>query len=372
MTTYKPFSWYGGKSALTSLLVSLLPAHEAYCEVFADSSSFSMFFLIMRPFTLLRIRNSAARNRARMAILELGGIHLYLFITYFADKPSQRFTRTFCMTTIATKLCCFAFWDESTVTCWTYSCPRTGKSQIREFFLLRVNSQGVEDFLVYNLQGDIGIGTAKRCYLGFLRLVIPSLYLIKDTSRQKVRSIDTAIWQRESLWFILPFLLMLGEPISKIDFPTTTHIDNSIVQQNNPTSLTMPTRLAITVIVRPCNAPRLFPSRLKRTSVPYFRLTNLLASFNALLFSYKRISFAFHRGMMRTCGDTIFAKMIIDCRDTYRRYGKCCALLRSQFLLHIMLCKPPMLLIIMHAIIISGGLYRFESTSCTRGGRHVN
>lgn len=39
MTTNKPFAWYGGKGALAPLLVSLLPDHTAYCEVFGGSGA---------------------------------------------------------------------------------------------------------------------------------------------------------------------------------------------------------------------------------------------------------------------------------------------------------------------------------------------
>ncbi|GHO82984.1 DNA methyltransferase [Dictyobacter formicarum] len=35
----KPFAWYGGKAALTPLLVSLLPKHQVYCEVFGGSGA---------------------------------------------------------------------------------------------------------------------------------------------------------------------------------------------------------------------------------------------------------------------------------------------------------------------------------------------
>lgn len=35
----KPFAWYGGKEALASLLCSLLPVHEVYCEVFGGSGA---------------------------------------------------------------------------------------------------------------------------------------------------------------------------------------------------------------------------------------------------------------------------------------------------------------------------------------------
>jgi DNA adenine methylase len=35
----KPFAWYGGKQALAPLLVSLLPAHRVYCEVFGGSGA---------------------------------------------------------------------------------------------------------------------------------------------------------------------------------------------------------------------------------------------------------------------------------------------------------------------------------------------
>jgi DNA adenine methylase len=35
----KPFAWYGGKEALASLLCSLLPVHQVYCEVFGGSGA---------------------------------------------------------------------------------------------------------------------------------------------------------------------------------------------------------------------------------------------------------------------------------------------------------------------------------------------
>jgi DNA adenine methylase len=35
----KPFAWYGGKHALAPLLVSLLPPHRVYCEVFGGSGA---------------------------------------------------------------------------------------------------------------------------------------------------------------------------------------------------------------------------------------------------------------------------------------------------------------------------------------------
>ncbi len=35
----KPFSWYGGKQALAPLLLSLLPMHQVYCEVFGGSGA---------------------------------------------------------------------------------------------------------------------------------------------------------------------------------------------------------------------------------------------------------------------------------------------------------------------------------------------
>jgi DNA adenine methylase len=35
----KPFSWYGGKEALASLLLSLIPRHEVYVEVFGGSGA---------------------------------------------------------------------------------------------------------------------------------------------------------------------------------------------------------------------------------------------------------------------------------------------------------------------------------------------
>src|SRR5947209_4967208 len=51
--TYKPFPWYGGKSALASLLVSLLPVHEVYCEVFGGSGA----LLFAKPPSPLEIFN---------------------------------------------------------------------------------------------------------------------------------------------------------------------------------------------------------------------------------------------------------------------------------------------------------------------------
>lgn len=35
----KPFAWYGGKEALAPRLVSLLPKHDVYCEVFGGSGA---------------------------------------------------------------------------------------------------------------------------------------------------------------------------------------------------------------------------------------------------------------------------------------------------------------------------------------------
>ncbi|GCE06129.1 DNA adenine methylase [Dictyobacter aurantiacus] len=35
----KPFAWYGGKSALVPTLLSLLPTHQVYCEVFGGSGA---------------------------------------------------------------------------------------------------------------------------------------------------------------------------------------------------------------------------------------------------------------------------------------------------------------------------------------------
>ncbi len=35
----KPFAWYGGKSLLAPTLVSLLPTHQTYCEVFGGSGA---------------------------------------------------------------------------------------------------------------------------------------------------------------------------------------------------------------------------------------------------------------------------------------------------------------------------------------------
>lgn len=37
MSIRKPLAWYGGKQALAPLLISLLPAHHVYCEVFGGS-----------------------------------------------------------------------------------------------------------------------------------------------------------------------------------------------------------------------------------------------------------------------------------------------------------------------------------------------
>ena len=35
----KPFAWYGGKEALASTLVSLLPRHKTYVEAFGGSGA---------------------------------------------------------------------------------------------------------------------------------------------------------------------------------------------------------------------------------------------------------------------------------------------------------------------------------------------
>ncbi len=39
MSMKKPFAWYGGKQSLAPLLVSLLPTHRVYCEVFGGSGA---------------------------------------------------------------------------------------------------------------------------------------------------------------------------------------------------------------------------------------------------------------------------------------------------------------------------------------------
>lgn len=39
MSTKKPFAWYGGKAALAPLIVSLLPSHTTYVEVFGGSGA---------------------------------------------------------------------------------------------------------------------------------------------------------------------------------------------------------------------------------------------------------------------------------------------------------------------------------------------
>ncbi len=49
----KPFAWYGGKEALASLLCSLLPVHEVYCEVFGGSGA----LLFAKPPSRLEIFN---------------------------------------------------------------------------------------------------------------------------------------------------------------------------------------------------------------------------------------------------------------------------------------------------------------------------
>ncbi|MEO9030505.1 MAG: DNA adenine methylase [Ktedonobacteraceae bacterium] len=49
----KPFAWYGGKEALAPLLVSLLPRHEVYCEVFGGSGA----LLFAKPPSRLEIFN---------------------------------------------------------------------------------------------------------------------------------------------------------------------------------------------------------------------------------------------------------------------------------------------------------------------------
>lgn len=49
----KPFAWYGGKEALAPLLVSLLPIHEVYCEVFGGSGA----LLFAKPPSHLEIFN---------------------------------------------------------------------------------------------------------------------------------------------------------------------------------------------------------------------------------------------------------------------------------------------------------------------------
>ncbi|GHO88071.1 DNA adenine methylase [Dictyobacter formicarum] len=49
----KPFAWYGGKAALTPLLVSLLPGHQVYCEVFGGSGA----LLFGKPLSRIEIFN---------------------------------------------------------------------------------------------------------------------------------------------------------------------------------------------------------------------------------------------------------------------------------------------------------------------------
>ncbi len=49
----KPFAWYGGKQSLAPLLVSLLPAHRVYCEVFGGSGA----LLFAKPPSALEIFN---------------------------------------------------------------------------------------------------------------------------------------------------------------------------------------------------------------------------------------------------------------------------------------------------------------------------
>lgn len=51
--TKKPFPWYGGKGALASHLVSLLPVHEVYCEVFGGSGA----LLFAKPPSRLEVFN---------------------------------------------------------------------------------------------------------------------------------------------------------------------------------------------------------------------------------------------------------------------------------------------------------------------------
>lgn len=53
MTAHKPFSWYGGKSVLAPLLVSLLPIHETYVEVFGGSGA----VLFAKPLSNIEIFN---------------------------------------------------------------------------------------------------------------------------------------------------------------------------------------------------------------------------------------------------------------------------------------------------------------------------
>jgi DNA adenine methylase len=53
MSIKKPFGWYGGKQALAPLLVSLLPAHRVYCEVFGGSGA----LLFAKPPSALEIFN---------------------------------------------------------------------------------------------------------------------------------------------------------------------------------------------------------------------------------------------------------------------------------------------------------------------------
>jgi DNA adenine methylase len=53
MSVKKPFAWYGGKQALAPLLVSLLPQHKVYCEVFGGSGA----LLFAKPPSALEIFN---------------------------------------------------------------------------------------------------------------------------------------------------------------------------------------------------------------------------------------------------------------------------------------------------------------------------
>jgi DNA adenine methylase len=53
MIVKKPFAWYGGKQALAPLLVSLLPVHRVYCEVFGGSGA----LLFAKPPSALEVFN---------------------------------------------------------------------------------------------------------------------------------------------------------------------------------------------------------------------------------------------------------------------------------------------------------------------------
>lgn len=61
----KPFPWYGGKSALVSVLLPLLPAHQVYVEVFGGSAAL-LFAKAPRALEVLNDLDSGVVNFFRV------------------------------------------------------------------------------------------------------------------------------------------------------------------------------------------------------------------------------------------------------------------------------------------------------------------